>query len=209
MLDLGNNSFPKVTVILRGYDYEQVRCVVKAMVGSRLGAVEIAMNTPGATSTIERIAKEFGDKILVGAGTVTTVQRAREAVAAGAQFMLSPIGFSREIFSIAHKAGVVTVPAAFSPTEIIHMFDMGADIVKVFPAGRAGSKYFSDIQAPLGSMPLMAVGGVNGENVQEFFDAGCTFAGIGSGIFKKDDLFGMNEGALKRQIAEFEKKVRW
>lgn len=86
---------------------------------------------------------------------------------------------------------------------------MGADIVKIFPAGRLGAKYFSDIQAPLNWMPLMAVGGVNGSNVQEFFDAGVAYAGIGSGIFDRDDVLEQNEGALARQVAEFVEKVEW
>ena len=104
---------------------------------------------------------------------------------------------------------MVTVPAAFSPSETIEMFDKGADIVKVFPAGILGPKYFSDVQAPLDYLPLMAVGGVNGSNVQEFFDAGCSYAGIGSGIFDKQDIREMNSSALADQIAEFEKRVRW
>ena len=123
--------------------------------------------------------------------------------------MLSPICFTREIFDIARSAGAVTVPAAFSPTEIATMFDMGADIVKVFPAARLGAKYLSDVQAPLDWMPLMVVGGVNGENVQEFFDAGATYAGIGSGIFKREDILSMNVEALKQQVKDFEQKVRW
>lgn len=202
-------SFPKVTVILRGYTYEQCRGVVSSLVGTRFGAVEVAMNTPGAAETIGRLADEFGGEVLIGAGTVISPERARAAADAGASFMLSPICFTQEIFDIARSAGAVTVPAAFSPTEIATMFDMGADIVKVFPAARLGAKYLSDVQAPLDWMPLMVVGGVNGENVQEFFDAGATYAGIGSGIFKREDILSMNVEALKQQVKDFEQKVRW
>ena len=183
--------------------------MVEQLVGTKLNAVEVAFNTPGAADIIDRLNGEFGAEVKIGAGTVTTGERAVAAVKAGAHFMLSPINFSDRIFEIAKDAGVVTVPAAFSPSEIVEMFDKGADIVKVFPAGILGPKYFSDVQAPLDYLPLMAVGGVNGGNVQEFFDAGCSYAGIGSGIFDKQDIREMNSSALAYQISEFEKRVRW
>lgn len=202
-------NFPKVTVILRGYSYEQCRCVVSRLVGTKLGAVEVAMNTPGAAQTIAKLADEFGSEVCIGAGTVISSERALAAADAGARFMLSPICFTPEIFKIAQDAGAVTVPAAFSPTEIHQMFEMGADIVKIFPAGTLGPKYVNDVQAPLDWMPLMVVGGVNGGNVQQFFDAGAAYAGIGSGIFNKQDIIDMNAEALTEQVRAFENSVRW
>lgn len=203
------SDFPKVTVILRGYTYEQCCCVVRQLVGTKLSAVEVAMNTSGAADIIARLVEEFGEEVRIGAGTVTTPERARAAAKAGSKFMLSPICFTPEIFQIARDAGAVTVPAAFSPTEIHSMFEQGADIVKVFPAARLGAKYLSDVQAPLDWMPLMVVGGVNAHNVQEFFDAGASYAGIGSGIFEKDDIRAMNSNALAAQVKAFEESVRW
>lgn len=203
------SDFPKVTVILRGYTYEQCCCVVRQLVGTKLSAVEVAMNTSGAADIIARLVEEFGEEVRIGAGTVTTPERARAAAKAGSKFMLSPICFTPEIFQIARDAGAVTVPAAFSPTEIHSMFEQGADIVKVFPAARLGAKYLSDVQAPLDWMPLMVVGGVNAHNVQEFFDAGASYAGIGSGIFEKDDIRAMNYNALAAQVKAFEQNLRW
>lgn len=209
MIDPKTADFSKVTVILRGYSYEQSRCVVEAMVGTKLGAVEIAMNTPGAPEIIEKLAKEFGDEVCVGAGTVISAERAHAAVKAGAKFALSPICFTQEIMDICKEAGMFTVPAAFSPTEVWSMFEMGADIVKIFPAIELGPRYLKDIQAPLNPMPLMVVGGVNANNVQEYFDAGASYAGIASGIFNPDDIKAMNQSALREQIAELEKKINW
>ena len=209
MIDPSLTKFPKVTVILRGYDYEQVRCVVKNMVGTKLGAVEVAMNTPSAAQTIERVAREFGDDVLVGAGTVISAARAYAAVEAGARFALSPICFTEEIFSICKANGLMTVPSAFSPSEVWNMFEMGADIVKIFPAGTLGPKYVKDIQAPLDSIPIMVVGGVNCDNCQEFFDEGASYAGIGSGIFDPKHIVKMDDKGLKADIKAFEEKVRW
>ena len=203
------SDFPKVTVILRGYTYEQCCCVVRQLVGTKLSAVEVAMNTSGAADIIARLVEEFGEEVRIGAGTVTTPERARAAAKAGSKFMLSPICFTPEIFQIARDAGAVTFFNDSAPTEIHSMFEQGADIVKVFPAARLGAKYLSDVQAPLDWMPLMVVGGVNAHNVQEFFDAGASYAGIGSGIFEKDDIRAMNSNALAAQVKAFEQNLRW
>lgn len=201
------NNFPKVTVILRGYTYSQVRTVVKNLVGTKLQAVEITMNSPEAVSTIEKISREFGDSIKVGAGTVTTYEQAKAVIEAGAAFVLSPVMLSKKILDLCNEHGVVSVPGAFSPTEIKQSFDDGASIVKIFPAGRLGSKYLTDIQAPLGNMPLMVVGGINTENVKEYFEAGATFAGIASGIFNKEDILNENEEGLRKSIQAMEEKL--
>ncbi|MEA4873940.1 bifunctional 4-hydroxy-2-oxoglutarate aldolase/2-dehydro-3-deoxy-phosphogluconate aldolase [Anaerorhabdus sp.] len=202
-------NFPQVTVILRGYNYESVRSVVSAMVGTKLRSVEITMNSKDAIETIKKIANEFKDEILVGAGTVLTYDQAMECIQAGVQFILSPVVLSKDILDLCKEHQVISVPGAFSPSEIWKSFVDGADIVKVFPAARLDKKYFQDIQAPLGKLPLMIVGGINGDNVQEYFDAGVSYAGIGSGIFNKQDIVNCDERALKKSIEEFETKVKW
>lgn len=204
-----NQSFPKVTVILRGYRYESVRAVVKQMVGTKLQAVEITMNSDDAASTIQKIADEFGKDIYVGAGTVMNLAQAKEAVEAGAQFVLSPVKLSKEIIDYCHAHGVITVPAAMTPSEIQELLENGADIVKVFPAARLTPQYIKDVMAPLGRIPLMVVGGINGLNAQDYFDAGARFAGIGSGIFDKKDIEDANEENLKKSILAFVQQISW
>lgn len=200
-------NFPKVTVILRGYTYSQIRTVVKNLVGTKLKSVEITMNTEDAINIINKISEEFGDSINVGAGTVTTYEEAEKSIKAGAKFLLSPTMFSKEIINLCKENNIVSVPGAYTPTEIKQSFDDGADIVKVFPAGTLGNKYLSDIQAPLGKLPLMVVGGVNSDNVSDYFKAGAEFAGIASGIFNKDDILNENEDGIKKSIEHFESKI--
>lgn len=200
-------NFPKVTVILRGYTYSQVRTVVKNLVGTKLQAVEITMNSPDAVSTIEKISREFGDSIKVGAGTVTTYEQAKAVIEAGVAFILSPTILSKEILNLCKEQEVISVPGAFSPSEIKQSFEDGATIVKIFPAGRLGSQYITDIQAPLGKLPLMVVGGINTENLKEYFNAGATFAGIASGIFKKQDILSENEDGIIKSIKDMEAKL--
>ena len=200
---------PKVTVILRGYETKQVLTVVEQLVGTKVNSIEVASNSPHAMESIAAARKEFGAEVHVGAGTVKNAELARQALAAGAEFMLSPIMFTQEIFDLAKEAGVITVPAAFSPTEIQKMIDMGADIVKVFPAGQLGPDYLKAVQAPLGKLPLMVVGGVNVANVQSYFDKGATYAGIGSGIFDPADIEACDAPKLAASIKKLEESVVW
>lgn len=200
---------PKVTVILRGYETKQVLSVVEQLVGTRVNSIEVASNSPHAMESISAARREFGNEVHVGAGTVKNAEIARQAIDAGAEFMLSPIMFTQEIFDLARDAGVITVPAAFSPTEIQRMIDMGADIVKVFPAGQLGPDYIKAVQAPLGKLPLMVVGGVNVANVQSYFDKGATYAGIGSGIFDPADIEACDSAKLAASVARLEQSVTW
>ena len=201
-------NFPKVTVILRGYTYPQIRAVVKNLVGSRLRSVEITMNTPGALEAIEKISQEFQESILVGAGTVLTYEEAQASIAAGAAFLLSPTMLDKKILDLCREKKIISVPGAFSPTEIKKSFEDGADIVKVFPAARLGSRYLSDLAAPLGKMPLMVVGGIGTGNIEEYFKAGAYFAGIASGIFEREDILNQNEEGIRKSIEAMENKLK-
>lgn len=200
---------PKVTVILRGYETKQVMSVVEQLVGTKVNSIEVASNSPHAMESIAQARREFGSEVHVGAGTVKNAEIAHQAIDAGAEFMLSPIMFTPEIFGLAREAGVITVPAAFSPTEIQQMIDMGADIVKVFPAGQLGPDYIKAVQAPLGRLPLMVVGGVNVANVQSYFDKGATYAGIGSGIFDPADIEACDSARLAASVRRLEESVVW
>lgn len=200
---------PKVTVILRGYETDQVLCVVEQLVGTRVNSVEVTSNSPQAMQSIAAARKEFGSEVHIGAGTITDLDLAKRAVDAGAEFMLSPIMFTKEMFDYAKQNDVITVPAAFSPSEVVKMFDMGADIVKVFPAGQLGPEYIKAVQAPLGKLPLMVVGGVSTENVQSYFDKGAAYAGIGSGIFDPEDIRACNKDNLAAAIKRLEDNIHW
>lgn len=202
-------EFPKVTVILRRTPLEAARTIAAQMTKSRIRSMEVSLVTDDALDTIRALNDEFGDELHIGAGTVRTVEEARAAIDAGSSFLLSPVGFSQGIIDVAKDAGVVSVPSGFSPTEIATMFDMGADIVKVFPASRLGPAYLKDLAAPLGPLPLMVVGGINAQNVQDYFDAGASYAGIGSGCFNPDDVATLNGEGIARSLAKLEKNVRW
>jgi len=200
-------NFPKITIILRGYDYSKARTVMNALAGSSIKAVEITMNTPNAPEMISKLSSEFGSAILIGAGTVTTLEQAKEAIKAGAKFILSPVMLSKEIIDLCKQYSVISVPGTMSPTEIYKSYKDGADIIKVFPAISCGLKFFMGVKAPLGDIPLMAVGGVTKDNAKEFLDNGANFLGIGSGLFNKEDIINENLEGLIKSLREFEEKM--
>lgn len=198
------SEYPTFTVIMRGYTPQQAEAIMSALsqFDNEFG-VEVTMNTPHALEIIENGNREYGNKLKIGAGTVLDIKQAKDAIEKGAQFMLSPVDFSDEIFRFAKEKGVITVPAAMTPKEVHDMFNKGADIVKIFPATTVGSAFFKDIQAPLGRLNLMAVGGISKDNAKEFLMNGASYLGIGSKMFSKHDLENLNVSGMVESLKEF------
>lgn len=171
----------KLIAIIRGANPEDTLKIVKSLYEGGIKVVEITMNSPKALTAIERVVDEFGDKMAVGAGTVLDAESARSALLAGAQFILSPT-YKEETIRMTKRYGAVSIPAAFTPTEILEAYECGGDIIKVFPATILGPKFIKDIHGPLPQIPLLPTGGVDLNNVKEYLVAGAAGLGIGSSL---------------------------
>ena len=136
-----NKPFSAVTQVLRGYTYNQVKAVVEVLVDSPVHNVEVTMNTPEAAVLIQKLSSEYGSDINIGAGTVLTLEELQIAHKAGATFVLAPTLLSEEMFDYCKVHEILSVPGAFTPTEIAHAFALGADIVKIFPANEVSYGY--------------------------------------------------------------------
>ncbi|HET6252593.1 MAG TPA: bifunctional 4-hydroxy-2-oxoglutarate aldolase/2-dehydro-3-deoxy-phosphogluconate aldolase [Puia sp.] len=170
----------KIVAILRGCEPERVPDIVAALAEGGVRLVEITLNSSGALDLIRRVSEIMGDRILVGAGTVLTPGEAEMAIDAGARFIISPT-LDIETIQVTKELGAVSIPGAFTATEILTAWRSGADIVKVFPAS-AGASYFRDLRGPLPQIRLMPTGGVNLQNIREFRAAGAVAYGIGSAL---------------------------
>lgn len=201
---MGINDLSTVTIILRGFELDKVESVVQAMEDTNIKNIEVTTNSPNYLNTISKIKNKY-PHINIGAGTVTTYDQAVKSIDAGASFILSPIMLSKDIIKLCNDNNVICVPAAMTPSEIYKMFDLGADVVKVFPATTVGPKFFKDVQAPLGKLNLMAVGGVNINNAKQFLDNGCKYLGIGTGMFNKKDIETKNIEKMRESIKDFSK----
>lgn len=195
----------KVTMILRGYSYEEVRCVAKVLCHSKyVKNMEITLNSNNPYDIIKRISDEFKDILNVGAGTVQTYEELKLAIAAGATFVLSPRMMSTQMLDYCKRHNVISVPGSFTPSEIAQSFVDGADVVKVFPANEVSVSYAKKVREPMGELALMAVGGVSKNNAKELLDAGYTYVGTAGGLFAKEDIKTLNEGKLLQALHEFE-----
>ncbi len=157
----------------------------RALAAGGVTVAEVTMTTPGALECIRRARQELGEGCLIGVGSVLSGDVVRQAVDAGAQFVVAPT-FKAEVVDASHECGVPVAPGAFTPTEILTAFEHGADVVKVFPANHLGPKFFKDILAPMPHLKLTPTGGVDLTTIPAWFEAGAVALGVGSNLVKKD-----------------------
>lgn len=201
-------NYPKFTIIMRGYTYAQADAILQAMAGfENQFAVEVTLNTTGALDCIAKLNEIYGDTINIGAGTVTTLAEAKAAFKSGAKFLLGPCKFTKEILDFTAKTEILAIPGAMTPSEVSEMFAEGADIVKIFPAAVVTPRFFKDIQAPLGQLPLMAVGGISMDNAGKFLASGASYLGIGSGMFNQEDIQNQDVKKLAASLEQFLQKI--
>lgn len=172
----------KVIAIIRGYNPEEAVSIAGALKAGGIRLVEITLNSPQAIKAIEAVSEDVGDEMLIGAGTVLDPESARAALLAGARFILSPT-VHEETIKLTKRYGAISIPGAFTPTEILTAYESGGDIIKVFP-GTMGPGYIKDIHGPLPHIPLLPTGGVGLENLHEFLQAGAVGAGIGGSLVR-------------------------
>lgn len=168
----------KIIAILRGIPKERGKEVAEALCKGGIGFAEVTLNTEGALEIISKWRERFGDKMKIGAGTVLDVAEAKEAITAGAEYLVSP-NVDEKVIEYALDQGVGVFPGAMTPTEIVKAWKAGATAVKVFPMATLGVGYLKEIRAPLDRIPLIATGGVRQDNIGEFLAAGATAVGVG------------------------------
>jgi len=169
-----------VVAVVRLTDAAVGRDVANALMAGGVTAIEITMTVPGAVELIEELSRTL-PQALIGAGTVTDPATAREVIDAGAKFVVSPV-FRPGVVEACHERGVPACPGCFSPTEILSAWEMGADVVKVFPATSLGPGYIKDLRGPFPSIKLMPTGGVSHTNAAEWIRAGAVAIGAGSSL---------------------------
>jgi len=157
--------------------------IAKALYVGELSCLEITMTTPGALRAIEEASDKL-DGVLMGAGTVLDGPTARQAILAGAQFLVTPT-VEPDVIEMAHRYGVAVIPGAMTPTEILIAWELGADMVKIFPASILGPGYLKAVHGPLPQIPLVPTGGITADNAGEFIKAGAAVVCAGSWLVDK------------------------
>lgn len=159
--------------------------VAEAFLAGGINIIEVTMSVPGAIDVVKQLIENYGNKVLIGTGTVVDGRMAEEVIKAGSQFIVSP-NYSKELIETAKKHSKPIIPGALTPTEIFSAYSMGADAVKVFPCGNVGgADYLKAIRAPLPDIPLVPTGGVDLETAGAMLDAGAYALGVGGAITDK------------------------
>ena len=194
-----------VVAVIRADNIEKAEQIVKAIVKGGITAIEVTMTVPNAFDLIKKLSKKYqGSDVLVGAGSVTDAVSAKNSIDAGAKYIVGPT-FDQDVVNICNEFQVPVIPGAMSPTEVVNAMKAGADIVKIFPATLFGPKIIKAIKGPIPHAPLLPTGGVNLDNVQDWFEAGACAVGVGSALSK-----GWKEGKFKQiteQAKQFKEKV--
>ena len=188
----------RVSAIIRTQDQQLANDAMRAAVDGGFRLVEFTLTTPGAFDLITDFAKE--NDLVVGAGTVMSIELARQAVSAGARFLVSPV-VDEAVIAEAAGLGVLVIPGAATPTEMETAHRLGADLIKVFPAPAGGIGFIEAIRGPLPHLKLFPTAGVTPDNVVDYFRAGCYGAGFVRSLFEPMDLAQRNLRAI-RQRAE-------
>ncbi|PSR53852.1 2-dehydro-3-deoxyphosphogluconate aldolase [Adhaeribacter arboris] len=170
-----------------------------------LTTLEITLNSANAPKTISTLVNEFSGKLNIGAGTVCSLADLEQALAAGAQFIVTPI-LNPEVIKASLAAHIPIFPGSFSPTEIYQAAQLGASMIKVFPATKLGPEFIKDVLAPLSGLKLVPTGGISLSNITQFFQAGAQGVGIGSDIFPKQLIQNEQWPELKNLFLDFVKK---
>ena len=197
----------KVCAIIRGIPKEKIKPVADALIKGGVNAVEVTFNTEGAAEMIAELKRLYGDTLLIGAGTVLDTETARNAITAGASFILAPT-LNVEVIKFCLRYNVVPIPGVMTATEALTAWENGARIVKVFPAGVLGPNYIKQLKGPLPQVDMMVVGAVGISNLSDFLKAGACSAGIGGELVNKKLVDDGNYAEIERRAQELSTMVK-
>lgn len=174
----------KLIAIIRGVAAEQMKDVFQALYDGGIRMAEITLNTDRALYSISQMRELYGDRMCIGAGSVLDQAMAKQAVEAGAQFLIAP-NVAKEMIHYALSESILPLPGALTPTEIVDAVRYGAPLVKVFPCSGFGTRYLQDLQGPLGHIPMLAVGGIDADNAADYIRAGAVGVGVGGHLINR------------------------
>src|SRR5579872_797276 len=194
-----------IVPVVRAASAEHAIQAVEALYNGGVRSAEITMTVPGAIRALEKVADQFGDKLVLGAGTVLDPETARACMLAGAEFFVTP-SFRISTIEMAKRYSKVICPGALTPTEVVTAWEAGADIVKIFPCGNVGGpKYIKALKGPFPHIEMIPTGGVSLENAGEFLKAGACAVAVGAelvdGKSVKEGRFDVIEERARQYLA--------
>ncbi|MGK0270868.1 MAG: 2-dehydro-3-deoxyphosphogalactonate aldolase [Cocleimonas sp.] len=180
-----NMKLPLIA-ILRGVSSEDVIAVTECLIAEGFTMIEVPLNSPNALNSIQLISKKFGEKILIGAGTVLNIEQVLQVYDAGGKLIVSP-NANVKVIEKTKTLGMISIPGVATPTELFSAIDAGADGVKAFPAEMLPENAIKSWRAVMpANFPIFAVGGIHVGNMSAYKKAGIDGFGLGSNLYKSD-----------------------
>lgn len=186
-MDIKEFEKQPVMGIVRGIEIEHTQPLIEAVIESGLKTLEITMNTPNAEKIIRLAVKAANKRLTLGAGTVLDMESLKQALYAGATFIVMPV-LIKDVMEYCVKKDIPAFPGALSVQEIHDAWKAGASMVKVFPVKFFGPEYLREVKAPLNEVKLLACAGVTPQNMNEYFSCGANAIAFGASVFRKDWL---------------------
>ncbi len=190
-----------IIAVIRANNSLEAKSISLACMNGGINCVEITFTVPGADEVIKSLKEDFKDSLYVGAGTVLDSETARIAILAGAQYIVSP-GFNLDTAKLCNRYQIPYLPGCFTITEMIQAMEAGADIIKLFPGSAFGPSIVKAFKGPLPQLNIMPTGGVDIDNVQEWFKNGVIAVGVGGGLTKG------NSEEITAKSKEFIEKIK-
>lgn len=206
MTDLFSRSGrPPIVAILRGITPSEILPVAEALIKAGIDALEVPLNSPDPMQSIELAVERFGADLPIGAGTVLSQSQVSQLADIGARLVVSP-NMDEDVIAATVRKGMISLPGAMTPTEILKAKSVGATGAKLFPARGLGKAFIGDVKSILpGEFPLIAVGGVDASNAREWIAAGADGLGVGSSVYRPGDDAGTVLEKAKALIGAIEK----
>lgn len=198
---------PGIVAVIRAQSSGQLLSAAGALYDGGVTAMEVTMTTPDALQVIHDVTKKFGDKILMGVGTVLDPETCRAAILAGAEFVVTPVT-KPDVIKLCNRYGKPIISGAYTPTEALFGHESGADFIKIFPADQLGPVYIKNLLAPLPMLQIIPTGGVTVQTVASFLNAGCVALGVGTSLVSKDILKNQDWKKLSETAAAYVEAVR-
>ncbi|MEP7214487.1 MAG: bifunctional 4-hydroxy-2-oxoglutarate aldolase/2-dehydro-3-deoxy-phosphogluconate aldolase [Acidobacteriota bacterium] len=197
-----------VMPVVRAASADEAKAVITAIIAGGVTTIEVTMSVPGAVDLIAELTSQYEDEILIGAGTVMNPETARDCIAAGAKFIISP-ALNLDTILYCNDADIVVMPGALTPTEVVTAWDAGADFVKVFPAGAmGGATYLKSLKAPFPHIKLIPTGGVSQTTAADFIRAGASAVGVGADLVNLQALREGDAASITQKARTYVELVR-
>lgn len=192
----------RVVAVIRAPSADGAVAAADALLRGGVTGIEITYSTPDVPRALAEVRERHGDAVLLGAGTLRWPGQAREAVAAGAEYLVSP-GLDDALVEAMLATGAATMTGALTPTEVMRADALGAHVVKIFPAALGGPAYVRALRGPFPDIAFMPTGGVSAANLREWLDAGVVAVGAGSELCSGSDIAGERFDAIEASAREF------